>query len=345
MTSIAGNYSAGVVGWDIGGVSLKAARVGPGGVLTARAMPFAVQHDLDRLVEAMRSLWRQTGGAPGDRHAVTMTAERSQRFRSKRDGVNRILDGVQRAFDPVSIRVFGTDAAFLTIEAARHAPFLVAGANWAATATLVARHHPDALLVDIGSTTTDIIPLVKGRIAAEGRTDPERLRSGELVYTGVLRTPVEALAATLPFSGGTAFVAAEGHALTGDVWVYLERLHPAHYSGHTPDGRPATREFAGERLARVVCGDSELLGDDAVLAIAEGIAEAQLARIRAGLERVKARWPAIGTGVVTGLGDFLAEAAASGAGMSVVRLADLLGPDGARFASASAVALLHAEQP
>lgn len=345
MTSIAGNYSAGVVGWDIGSVNLKAARLGPGGVLTARAMPFVVQHDLDRLVEAMRSLWRQTGGAPGDRHAVTMTAERSQRFRSKREGVNRILDGVQRAFDPTSIRVFGADAAFLTIEAARHAPFVVAGANWAASAKLVARHHADALLVDIGSTTTDIIPLAGGRIAAEGRTDPERLRSGELVYTGVLRTPVEAITSTLPYSGGTAFVSAEGHALTGDVWVYLERLHPSHYSGHTPDGRPPTREFARERLARIICGDTELLRDDAILAIAEGMAEAQLARIRAGLERVRERWPAIGTAVVTGLGDFLAEAAATGAGMEVVRLADHLGPDGARCAPASAVALLHAEQP
>jgi uncharacterized hydantoinase/oxoprolinase family protein len=63
------------------------------------------------------------------------------------------------------------------------------------------------------------------------------------------------------------------------------------------------------------------------------------------LERVRARWPATGTAVVAGLGDFLAEAAASRAGMHVVRLAERLGLEGARLAPAAAVALLHAERP
>jgi probable H4MPT-linked C1 transfer pathway protein len=345
MTSIAGNYSPGGVGWDIGDASLQAARVGPGGALTARAAPFEIQDDLDRLVEAMRSLWRQTGGGPGDLHGVTMTAERSPRFRSQREGVNRILDAVQRAFDPGQVRIFGSGGAFLSIEAARHAPFVVASANWAATAMLVARHHPDAILLDIGSATTSIIPIAGGRVAAAGFTTPDRLKSGELLDAGVLRTPVEALTTDVPYGGGRAFVSAGGLALTGDLWVYLERVHAAHYSGHTPDGRPATREFARERLARVVGGDTELLADDAILAIAEAIADAQLARVGEGLERVRARWPAIGTAVVAGLGDFLAEAAASRAGMHVVRLAERLGLEGARLAPAAAVALLHAERP
>ena len=54
--------------------------------------------------------------------------------------------------------------------------------------------HPDALLIDVGSTTADVVPIVAGRVAATGRNDLERLQAGELVYTGVLRTNLAAIA-------------------------------------------------------------------------------------------------------------------------------------------------------
>src|SRR2546430_10215953 len=49
------------------------------------------------------------------------------------------------------------------------------------------------------------------------RSDVERLREGELVYTGALRTPVEAIAPTVPVGGRPTGVSAEGFALAGDV--------------------------------------------------------------------------------------------------------------------------------
>ena len=96
---------------------------------------------------------------------------------------------------------------------------------------------------------------------AEGNTDPDRLLSGELVYTGALRTPVEAVATRVPLRNGTAGVSAEAFALMGDVYVWLGRLSPRNYTSPTPDGRPATREYAGERLARAVCADREMLDE------------------------------------------------------------------------------------
>ena len=53
---------------------------------------------------------------------------------------------------------------------------------------LVAKLAGDALFVDMGSTTTDIIPIEDGAVANEGYTDAERLLTGELVYTGFTRT-------------------------------------------------------------------------------------------------------------------------------------------------------------
>ena len=147
------------------------------------------------------------------------------------------------------------------------------------------------ILVDVGSTTTDIIPISRGEVVALGRTDPDRLASGELVYTGALRTPVEAVVRRVPLGTAAASVSAEGFALTGDVHLWLGRLPAEDYTVNTPDGRPASREFAGERLARVVCADRDMLAEEDIDRLAGAVAEAQLEDVARAISRVRDRHP------------------------------------------------------
>jgi probable H4MPT-linked C1 transfer pathway protein len=193
--------------------------------------------------------------------------------------------------------------------------------------------------MDIGTTTTDLIPIVNGKAAPEGHSDPERLLSGELVYTGALRTPAEAVARRVPLWGREAALSAEGFALIGDAHLWLGRLSPGDYTCPTPDGRPVTREFAGERLARTVCADRDLLDDSAIDAIAAALASAQVRTIAEALGSLRHRWPEITTAVVTGLGDFIAAEAAQAAGLAVLPLVEKMGA-AARIAPAAAVAWL-----
>lgn len=332
---------SGVVGWDIGGVNTKVARVEDGRVLAVHSHPYEIQHAPAALAERLAGYAAGVGARTDDVHAVTMTAELSQHFRTKREGVRFVVDAIEAAFPGRAVAVYAVDGRFLSPAAARDAPLAVAAANWAATARVVARTHPDALLVDTGTTTTDVIPIVGGRVAARGRTDPERLASRELVYTGALRTPAEAIAAHVPLGDGLAGVSAEGFALAGDVHLWRGDLAPHDYSVPAPDGRPATREFAGERLARVVCADRELLDDAAVTRIADALAAAQVARVAAAVARVRAAHPSLATAVVAGLGAFIGAEAARQAGLGVAALADSLGTGAARSAPAAAVALLH----
>ena len=329
-----------VVGWDIGGVNTKVARVAGGAVLAVRSLPFELQHDPGALVQVLRRLAAETGASDGDVHAVTMTAELSQMFRTKREGVQFVLDASEAAFPGATIRVFAVDGRFLDVAEAAAAPLLVAAANWAATARIVAQFVPHGLVIDIGTTSTDIIPISGGEVAALGWSDPDRLASGELVYTGAVRTPVEALAASVRLDGREVGLSAEGFALSGDVHVWLGDLQPADYSAPTPDRRPATRQFAGERLARAICADREMVDESGVSAIADALAEAQGATIAAAIVKVRARHPELGTAVVTGLGAFIAERAARHAGLNVVSLASALGDAASRCAPAASVALL-----
>jgi probable H4MPT-linked C1 transfer pathway protein len=331
--------TSGVIGWDIGGVNTKAVLVPS---LECRSLPLEIQHDREALSSALRALAGALG-ANGGPHAITMTAELSQAFRTKREGVGVILDAVERAFPGGDLHVYTVEGRFLSPKEAREQPLEVAASNWAATARLVARFVPHGILVDIGTTSTDIIPIANGEVAAVGRTDPARLASGELVYTGALRTPCEAVTGEVTFNGESCAVSADGFALMGDVHLWSGRLSPEDYTVRAPDGRPATREFAGERLARMVCGDREMLTDDGVTEIAGSLADAQCRRVADAIARVRARHPHLEQAIVTGLGDFIAAEASRRAGLGVVHLADRLG-SAARTAPAAAVAWLLAER-
>jgi probable H4MPT-linked C1 transfer pathway protein len=330
-----------IIGWDIGGVNTKVARVVGSDVVATGVRPFAIERDRAALTPLLRDLAHAAEAQAADVHAVTMTAELSQVFRTKRDGVAFVLDALGTAFPGACVRVYTVDGRFVSSDAARREPLAVAAGNWAATARLVARTYPDCLLVDIGSTTTDVIPIVGGEVVARGRTDPERLREGELVYTGALRTPVEAITPVVELDGRPAGVSAEGFAIAADVHLWLGAIAAEDYTCSTPDGRPATRAYAAERLARVVCADREMLDDAAIDVIAARVSDAQADRVAAAVDAVRCRHPALQLAVVTGLGEFIAVRAACRAGLDVASLADLLGP-AARHAPAAAVALLCA---
>jgi probable H4MPT-linked C1 transfer pathway protein len=326
----------GVTGWDVGGVNTKVARVEGGVVRELRSIPFEIQRAPGELGALIARLAREVDSAPEDHHAVTMTAELSQYFLTKSEGVRFVLDAFESALPQSAIQVYGTDGAFHRVDEARGNTLLAAASNWTATASLVANRWPDAVLVDIGTTTTDIIPIRDGIVVARGRTDPDRLRTGELLYLGALRTPVEAIVHEVPLGDSMAGVSAESFALAGDVYLWLGALEEDDYTVPTPDGRAATRAGARDRLARVVCADRELLDDSDIDAIARHVARAQVERVAQALERVIAHHPSILRVVTAGLGSFIARQAAGLVRLVPIEVVEL----GPRFTPAAAAALL-----
>jgi (4-(4-[2-(gamma-L-glutamylamino)ethyl]phenoxymethyl)furan-2-yl)methanamine synthase len=333
-----------VLGWDVGGANVKAAtaEAGPRGrVVHTRSRAYEIWRDKDALPGVLRALAAEL--PPVSAVAVTMTAELSDVFRTKREGVHFVLDAVE-AVSRAPVGVFTTAGRLVDTATARAQPLDVAASNWVATALLVSRFVNDALLVDVGSTTTDVVPVVGGRVAAVGRTDPERLLAGELVYTGVVRTNVAAMVRSVPLRGGQCPVASELFAVSGDVHVLLGSLAPDDYTGPTPDGRPPGPEFAAERLARVVCADREMLDADEIRAVAAAVALSQVEEVAAAITRVARRVGRPLPVITTGLGSFLARRASERAGLPVKDLAEVLAVDVGTAAPAVAVAWLALDQ-
>jgi hypothetical protein len=332
-----------ILGWDVGGANLKVTRIGSDAEIQVAERPFPLWREPQRLSLMLAEVASELG--PAQTMAVTMTAELADCFATKREGVGFVLDAFRTAFPHVDPWVYGVDGQFRSTAAAREQPHTVAAANWMASATLVAQTYRDAIVIDVGSTTTDIIPIAGGRVVARGRTDPARLRTGELVYTGALRTPACAMARWVPLRGRRCRVAAEHFAIAADVHLWLERLAEGDYTCETPDGRGRSREEAAARLARVVCADLEMIGSAEVAAIAAHLAAAQVRQIAGGIRQVIRRLGAEAprVAVLAGQGTFLARAAAGELGLATSDLASELGAAAARCAPSAAVALLLAE--
>ncbi|MFK7819627.1 MAG: hydantoinase/oxoprolinase family protein, partial [Planctomycetaceae bacterium] len=228
------------------------------------------------------------------------------------EGVEFILNQVCEVAAGRPIAVWQTGGEFVDPGVALDIPLLVAAANWHALATWVGRLVPTgpAIMIDIGSSTTDIIPLLDGRPVPNGLTDVERLLSGELLYTGARRTPVFAFAHSVPLRDGHCPMAAELFATTLDVHLILGLVNEDETNTDTANGRPATKNCAFDRLARMLCCDRNELTRDEVVDMAEFLHDVQKQRIRGCVDKVRLRLPSFDQPpavLISGSGSFLAE--------------------------------------
>jgi probable H4MPT-linked C1 transfer pathway protein len=279
-----------------------------------------------------------------------MTAELSDAYQTKREGVNHILTCAAEAFAGVPVFVLDVDATLRPIDSAKAEPLRVAAANWAATGRLVSQLIKTCVIIDVGSTSTSIIPVVDGRVSAAGKTDLEKLVNGELVYTGSLRTNVAATVQSVPLRNGTARVSSELFAQSSDVHLVLGNITEEEYTTETADGRGKTRREALARLARVVCADIEMLTEQEIVQIARYVHSRQVEQVVDGLSQVYSRTKKLTAEkiplVVTGIGkDFIAKTAAQKIRVDkVIDLGKLIHDGVITASSAVGVALMAASK-
>jgi (4-(4-[2-(gamma-L-glutamylamino)ethyl]phenoxymethyl)furan-2-yl)methanamine synthase len=276
-----------------------------------------------------------------DALGISMTAELVDAYATKREGVLDIAKKTRELMD-IQMGYVGQKGIIDHHQVLKN-PLEVAAANWIATAPLAAMMSPDSILVDTGSTTTDIIPIKDGQECARGRSDLERLATGELVYTGLLRTNVATLVDRVPLQDNWTRVASELFAISADVHVILNNINEKEYSCPTPDGSGESREECMQRMARVVCSDLERLSEEEVEGLASFIYQKQLERVAEALLEV-AECNDLDEVVVTGLGmNIIGKEAANLLGLKVTGMDELLTMEECIAAPAVGTALLMEE--
>jgi len=327
---------------DIGGANIKVAD----GKRFAESHTFEMWREAKRLSQQLRMIITQS---PTSSHlAVTMTGELADCFETKSHGVKFIVDAVEEAADGRHTRIYLTDARIVSPQIALRDPSLVASANWHALARFAGRiaEQGTGLLIDIGSTTTDIIPLCDGKVTAAGWTDAERLLNGELVYTGVERSPVCALIDSAPYRGKQCPVAQELFATTGDAYVILGDLPEGPARTSTADGKPATKKAARVRLGRMFCADEDKFNHRDAVALSHAVADAQMFLISTSVKRVIGEMPEpLKKVILSGHGEFLGQRVLEELGLTaeIIVMTRVLGSTVSRCATAHALAVLANE--
>ena len=268
-----------VLGLDIGGANLKAATSAG----RALSVPFAVWKQPEKLSGELRKLIAQFPEA--EEIAATMTAELCDCYETKREGVRCIIDDLKIAANELPIRIWSTEGKFVSPQVAIANHMKVAAANWHALAIFTSRFVPNspALLIDFGSTTTDLIPMLDGKIHPMGYTDIERLECGELIYTGWRRTPATSLLMAYQY-------ATELFATTLDAYICLGLVPESPLDYNTANGKPATIVHSRARLARMLCGDTETLTKRRITYIAKAIKEKQTELINLRIHQTRSRF-------------------------------------------------------
>ena len=295
-----------ITGWDIGGAHLKVAQADlKGNLQQVFEIPCPLWQGIDKLHFAIQSaLSKLDNGAIENMAAITMTGELADCFANRQTGVAEIIKAFNQHFSPLQTVVFAGEHDWLSPEEAITHWQSVASRNWQASANFVAQHIPNVLFIDMGSTTCDIIPIADGKATPQGFDDHQRQISRELLYTGTIRTPLIALANTVPFKGQDIGLAAEMFATTGDIWLLLDKLAENTIQDASADGKPWTKHHAAIRLARLLGTDADDPSNPIWTTLAHWFADKQCQLIISAIKQVReqshniaANYQIIGAGI------------------------------------------------
>lgn len=303
-----------VAGLDIGGAHCKAARFEDGQLTAVTQVRCPIWQGFDLLEGGLRDVAQLTDGAA--QVAITMTAELTEIFESREAGAVKIIRHLDDAFAGRA-RFFSGLQGFRDGQRALQDPMAIGSANFLATARFIATLKPHALLIDMGSTTTDIIPCD----CPQGSTDADRLQTGELVYTGYTRTPVPSVTTRAPLLASWQTLARDGFASMADVRRILGTLPEGVDLHETADGRSKSQEDSLRRFARGFGRDGEMRHLKGWQVAAAYIDEVQRRSVYDGAIQVLSRpGLAIDNVVVAGIGWPILASIASRLGLSDVHM-------------------------
>lgn len=278
------------VGWDIGGAHLKVASIDNNGCVNyVNQLATPLWKDFNSLEDAILKI-RDQMTQETVRHAITMTAELADIFKDRDTGVKALSRFLAGQFADETYYLYAGDNGL--IEASKVSSYItdIASANWHATASFVMQYIDNGVLIDIGSTTTDMIPFTAKHLANIANTDHERLRNNELVYSGIIRTSVMAVVNKIYCDGQWQNIVAENFSTMADVYRLLHQLNEQDDMMNTADGAGKTNSDSARRLMRMVGLD---LQDENNISpareIAEQVAHTQLEKINESLLKILSR--------------------------------------------------------
>lgn len=150
---------------------------------------------------------------------ITMTAELCDCFENRNSGVKKIFSICKES----GLNFFFFSNSFCA-PTKKLCTSSVSSMNWLAPAVFLKEKIKNAILIDFGSTTTDITIIQNYHLSNLGYTDFDRLKNSELVYTGIVRTPIFSISKSLLIEGMKLTIIPEQFSNMADIYRIRDSL-------------------------------------------------------------------------------------------------------------------------
>lgn len=208
--------------------------------------------------------------------SITITAELSDAFQTKREGISTILSALEQIFEKDKMFFINNECKFLNFYQVKTNQLSIAAANWVSTALFLGNFLPECILIDGGSTTIDVIPILNSIPVTKGKDDLTRIINHELIYTGGLRATIPSITHFVPYKEKLVRISFERFALISDIHRILNNITEKEYINDTADNRSKSLNDCYARLSRIICMDIETISKEDLDIIAKYIYEKQI---------------------------------------------------------------------
>jgi uncharacterized hydantoinase/oxoprolinase family protein len=285
-----------VLGLDVGNAKIKLCYLESGGVLTEDAvrwrsflLPFSTdrRHDFEVGVpDRVELTARVFDFDPHALDAVVACSSHAYSFPFLHESVVHLASILTDCFDPTPVWVVAVDGTLTPANEIEGLDLEELSAhvltNYYGSAWLGSRLIRNGIAVDIGTTSTDVIPIVEGRVDPVGLARPSeyvrfRYQNHRLAWYGVTWTPLVMVAPEIVTASATYQVVARGHR-SDLVFALDDDLDPDLLSDHAYYP-PPNREQALAGLCELVGLDRRLLPESEILAIREFLHERLVERV------------------------------------------------------------------
>ncbi len=204
---------------------------------------------------------------------ITMTAELCDIFKNRVDGFRKIYNYCKKLknnyfFYTKSKKIF---------EKKNYSA--IVSMNWHSIGRLLEKKYKNAIIVDFGSTTTDIICIKNYVIQNKNFDDFSRINSSELVYTGLTRTPIFAINSKVKINGKNFEIIPEFFSDMSDVYRINSILKKEFDIDETADGKKRSKFLSYSRLSRNFGLDHKKSNQNLIKDLSKKIINTQLERI------------------------------------------------------------------
>lgn len=258
------------------------------------------------------------------------------------------LDLMERLFRPETVRILGAEGRLYTLPEARALTgkqvVRFAATKFWGSAYLASKLIPNGLSIDVGTSSTDLVPVLAGKPDPDAARDPDaynlsRLSTERFIWYGMTATPLDYISHVAEAKGDVWALyprMAKTEVLTSLLGLAPRELTESHaYGGKFPGADEARLQLAQ------ACGlDVTLIGAETLEAIARDLTERMVDRISQSVRKVAAL-SGLGpldeaSGAVMGLGrESVAREALIRAGFRPERLVDVEAVLGSGLSSVS----------